>query len=151
MLLYSSAAALAGPNILMYLRSASEKSAINDLMKLVSPEKFQAAFGASMDSASELIASKTLTISKLMALVPPGTVDPSVHLYDTTMMAMAGIMTVAAISHSLVKPLTAEAANSILAGPQGKIIDVTASEVKTTTITATTNEVTGGDRVVKKN
>jgi MFS family permease len=35
MLLYSSAAALAGPNILMYLRSMSEKTAINDLLSKV--------------------------------------------------------------------------------------------------------------------
>lgn len=57
-------------------------------MVKIPPEAFEATFGASVDKANDLIASKTLTISKLMALAPPGTVDPTPYLYDTTMYTM---------------------------------------------------------------
>jgi hypothetical protein len=58
-----------------------------------------------MDKASELMAAKTLTISRLMAIAPPGTIDPTPHLYDTTMYTMGGLMAVAVIAHGLVRPL----------------------------------------------
>ena len=58
-----------------------------------------------MESAYELLASKTLTISKLLVLAPPGTLDPTPHLYDTTMYAMSALMATAVITHSLVRPM----------------------------------------------
>lgn len=114
MLLYSAAAALTGPNILIYLRSLAEKSAIEDLLKNISPEKFLQAFGAPMEQASELLAAKTLTISKLLVLAPPGTIDPTPHLYDDTMYGLGGLMAVAVLAHGMVKPI-----------PKKPIIDVT--------------------------
>jgi hypothetical protein len=58
-----------------------------------------------MESAYELLASKTLTISKLLVLAPPGTLDPTPHLYDTTMYALSGLMAMAVITHSMVRPM----------------------------------------------
>ena len=58
-----------------------------------------------MESAYELLASKTLTISKLLVLAPPGTIDPTPHLYDTTMYTLSGLMATAVIAHSLVRPI----------------------------------------------
>ncbi len=89
------------------LRSLSEKAAITNLLTQVSPEKFQATFGAPMEKASELLAAKTLSIGKLLALAPPGTIDPTPHLYDTTMYTMGGLMAAAVVSHALVKPIQA--------------------------------------------
>ena len=57
--------------------------------------------------AGELLAAKSLTISKLLVLAPPGTIDPTPHIYDTTMYGLAGLMAIAAISHSLVRPTVA--------------------------------------------
>jgi hypothetical protein len=37
-----------------------------------------------------------------MSIAPPGVVDPTPFLYDSTMYAMAGIMAVAAASHMAV-------------------------------------------------
>lgn len=70
----------------------------------VSVESFQTAFGVSIDQAQDLIASKTITIHKLLVLCPAGTADPTPHLYDTTMYAMGGLMALGVISHYLVKP-----------------------------------------------
>ncbi|CAM6000693.1 unnamed protein product [Sphagnum balticum] len=52
---------------------------------LVTPAQFEAAFGTSVERAADLIATKTLTINKLLVLAPPGTLDPTPHLYDSTM------------------------------------------------------------------
>jgi hypothetical protein len=115
--------------MLINLRSMSEKNVITDLISKVhpqkftyivlilivlshflqiSPENFQTAFGAPIEQASELLAAKTLSISKLMVLMPPGTVDPTPHIYDSTMYALGGLMTVAFVSHAMVRPLAAK-------------------------------------------
>lgn len=121
MLLWSSAAALAGPAMLLNLRSISEKAAIQDLLTKVSPEKFQATFGAPMEQAQDLLASKILSIGKLLALAPPGTLDPTPHLYDTTMYTLSGLMVASVIAHGLVKPMKV---------PSGPIIDVKGKTIK---------------------
>ncbi len=58
-----------------------------------------------MEQASQLLATKTLSISKLMLLAPPGTLDPTPHLYDTTMYTLAGLMATAVVAHALVQPM----------------------------------------------
>ena len=58
-----------------------------------------------MEQASQLLATKTLSISKLMILAPPGTLDPTPHLYDTTMYTLAGLMATAVVAHALVQPM----------------------------------------------
>ena len=58
-----------------------------------------------MDKANELLAAKTLSINKLLVLCPPGTIDPTPHLYDTTMYTLSGFMAIAVIAHGLVHPV----------------------------------------------
>lgn len=103
-LLWSTAAALAGPSLLLALRSRSEQAALEGLLQNVDPARFHGAFGAPLDRAQELIEAKSLTISRLMEIMPEGTPDPSPFVYDTTMYAMTGLMGVAALSHALVRP-----------------------------------------------
>ena len=71
---------ITGPSLLINLRSLSEKDTITKLLTQVSPEKFRSTFGAPMEKASGLLAAKTLSIGKLLALAPPGTLDPAPHL-----------------------------------------------------------------------
>jgi hypothetical protein len=67
------------------------------------------------------LAAKTLTISKVLALAPPGTIDPTPHIYDTTMYTLSGLMATAVVAHYLVKPIK-------LPNPTPEqIIDVTAT------------------------
>ena len=47
-----------------------------DLLTKVDPQVFTAKFGCGLDGAQSLVEAKTLTISKLMTIMPPGTVDP---------------------------------------------------------------------------
>ncbi len=106
--------------MLIKLRSISEKNVITDLLAQVSPEKFYTTFGAPIEQASELIAAKTLNISKLMVLMPPGTIDPTPHIYDSTMYALSGLMAVAFLSHAMVRPLN----HATLHSNRHKVIDV---------------------------
>ena len=197
MLLFSSCAALAGPYMLLTLRSIAEKAAITDLLTKVcmlelaplrflvsfgaslfiaviifvlftnhkftiaclsssrhllyqiSPEKFQATFGAPMDSAMEMLAAKSLSISKLLVLAPPGTIDPTPHLYDTTMYALSGLMAVAVVAHGLVRPLPV-----LPIPPAANVIDVQANSTTGSAPAAATEvvekeETKVGDRLVK--
>ena len=101
-----------------------------------------------MESAYELLASKTLTISKLLVLAPPGTLDPTPHLYDTTMYAMSGLMVTAVIAHSLVRPMKTVAPTVI---DVFAISAVATASVDVSTISAVAPDtVVGIDRTIKK-
>jgi hypothetical protein len=52
-----------------------------------------------------LIDAKTITIARLMELVPPGTIDPTPFLYDSSCYAAASLMGISLLSNLLIKPL----------------------------------------------
>jgi hypothetical protein len=105
MLLASSAAAICGPSLLLWLRGSSELAAIRELLTKVDPVQFQKVFGAPISEASQLIEAKTLSIAKLMSIAPTGTIDPTPFIYNSTMYAMAGLLAIAVLSHSSLKPV----------------------------------------------
>ncbi|WP_120495877.1 OFA family MFS transporter [Kiloniella sp. EL199] len=98
-----STAGVLGPFAITYLRQLSLDNALIDLAGKVDPAAFQAKFGASMDKLQELIAAKTVTITKLMEIAPEGTVDPTPSLYNTTMYAMAALLVIAFFANLGVK------------------------------------------------
>lgn len=104
-LTFAAAATIAGPSLLLNLGKMAESKAIADLLSKVDPIKFTEKFGVGISEAPSLVEAKTLTISKLMAIMPPGTVDPSPFLYNDTMYTMAGLVTCASILHFMVKPV----------------------------------------------
>ncbi len=69
------------------------------------PDKFRSLFGADLSQAQSLIEAKTLTISKLMTIMPQGTLDPSPFIYNNTMYTMAGLVSVGAALHFMVTPV----------------------------------------------
>ena len=90
-----STAGVLGPFAITYLRQQSLEDALHSLAAKVDPAVFQQTFGAGIDQLQTLIAAKTVTIGKLMAIAPPGTVDPTPSLYNTTMYAMAALLVIA--------------------------------------------------------
>lgn len=105
MLLFASGAAVTGPALISSMRSSAEAAALGDLVSKVPPAAFEEAFQAPMEALPELISSKMVTINKVLALCPPGTIDPTPHLYDSTMHALGGLMVAGAVSHAFVKPI----------------------------------------------
>jgi len=104
-LLAATVSTILGPGLLLNLRKMAETEALTDLLSKVDPVAFSSKFGADISSAQTLIEAKTLTISKLMTIMPEGTVDPSPFLYNTTMYTMAGLVGVGAMLHFLVRPV----------------------------------------------
>lgn len=94
-----------GPLAITSLREISVKNAINDLVEKIDPAAFQTKFGAGIEQLDQLVAAKTVTISKLMEIAPTGTVDPTSSLYNTTMYLMAAILFVALVSNALMRPV----------------------------------------------
>lgn len=124
MLAFSSLASICGPSMILKLRSMAEEKAIFDLLTKVAPAQFEATFGAPIERASELLAAKTINISKLLALCPPGTIDPTPHLYDVPMYTLSALAATAFMAHYMVKPYTPPEL------PAKTVIDVAAKETE---------------------
>ena len=105
------ASAVAGPMGLAYLRSSAQSNAMDDLLQTIEihdASALERSFGCSINDRAtidKLIDAKTLTIEKLMEIAPPGTVDPTPFLYDTTCHVAAGLMSVAFLSNLAIRPL----------------------------------------------
>jgi len=104
-LLAATVSTIMGPGLLLNLRKMAESDALTDLLSKVDPVAFASKFGADISTAPTLIEAKTLTISKLMTIMPDGTIDPSPFLYNNTMYTMAGLVSVGAMLHFMVKPV----------------------------------------------
>ncbi|HEX4131909.1 MAG TPA: OFA family MFS transporter [Pirellulales bacterium] len=102
-----STAGVLGPLAITSLRDHAVGRAIHGLSATIPPDKFTAEFGASPSQLPQLIAAKSVTIAKLLALSPPETPDPYCTLYNTTMYLMAGLLAVALVANALVRPVAA--------------------------------------------
>ncbi|WP_343561919.1 OFA family MFS transporter [Kiloniella sp. b19] len=98
-------AGVLGPFAITYLRQLSVTNAIDDLSAKVDPAVFAQTFGAPIAQLDQLVAAKTVTIAKLMEIVPAGTADPTSGLYNTTMYAMAALLVIAFFANLLVRPV----------------------------------------------
>ncbi len=100
-----STAGVLGPLAITTLRENAVGKAINNLLEKADPAVFKQTFGAGIGQLNELIAAKTVTISKLMEIMPEETVDPTPSLYNTTMYLMAVLLVIALISNALMHPV----------------------------------------------
>ena len=103
-----STAGVLGPLAITSLRESSIARAIRDLVGTIDPQAFQAAFGAGLDQLDVLIEQRTVTIAKLMEIAPPGTVDPTSGVYNTTMYLMAALLAIALVSNATMRPVDAK-------------------------------------------
>ncbi|TWD53480.1 MFS transporter [Agrobacterium vitis] len=101
-----STAGVLGPLAITQLRDLSISKSIHALAAKVDPAAFQQKFGATIDQLDQLVAAKSVTISRLMEIAPAGTVDPTPSVYNTTMYAMAGLLVIGLIANALVRPVS---------------------------------------------
>jgi hypothetical protein len=118
------ASAIVGPMGLGYMRSYSISNAIEDLLNKIevsdssissgssaaaaTTTKFEQTFGCTIqdtDTIQRLIDAKTITIGRLIELMPEGTVDPTPFIYDTTCYAAAGLMGIGLLANLAIRPL----------------------------------------------
>lgn len=103
-----STAGVLGPMALAALREQSLGHALRDLAGRADADLFLKKFGAPLSELPALIKSKTVTISQLLEVCPPGTSDPSSTLYNSTMYLMAGLLAIAAIANACIRPVDAK-------------------------------------------
>ena len=102
-----STAGVIGPLAITSLRASARDDAIASLTKVVDPTTFEATFGEPLSRIDELVAAKTVTVAKLVEIAPPGTVDPTATMYNSTMYLMAGLLVVALVANLAVRPVDA--------------------------------------------
>jgi MFS family permease len=100
-----STAGVLGPLAITSLRESAIRKAVEDLADRIDPAVFAQTFGAGRDQLGVLVENQTVTIAKLMEIAPPGTVDPTSSLYNTTMYLMALLLAVALVSNALMRPV----------------------------------------------
>eukprot|EP00928_Gymnodinium_smaydae_P030579 TRINITY_DN22700_c0_g1_i3.p1 TRINITY_DN22700_c0_g1~~TRINITY_DN22700_c0_g1_i3.p1 ORF type:complete len:670 (+),score=55.06 TRINITY_DN22700_c0_g1_i3:37-2046(+) len=98
-----SAAGLLGPLAITQLRARAEQQAATVLAEQLGAERFAAAFQAPIGELDALLASKAVTVQRLLELLPAGTVDPTPYMYNEVMMCMAGLQLLAIYSNSRIK------------------------------------------------
>ena len=103
-----STAGVLGPLAITSLRDSASTSAINSLSATVDPTVFQVTFGAKIEQLQQLVDQNTVTIAKLMEIAPPGTIDPTSSLYNTTMYLMAVLLGIALFANAFMKPVNAK-------------------------------------------
>ena len=100
-----STAGVLGPLAITSLRQHSVNEAIDDLMTTIDPAAFAEQFGAPVSQLELLVEQRTVTIANLMEIAPPGTVDPTSGLYNSTMVLMAALLGIALVSNALMRPV----------------------------------------------
>jgi MFS family permease len=100
-----STAGVLGPLAITSLRQNSVTNAINDLASTIDPARFVEHFDAPLSQLDELVAQNSVTIARLMEIVPEGTTDPTSSLYNSTMVLMAALLGLALVSNALMKPV----------------------------------------------
>ena len=103
-----STAGVLGPLAITSLRESAIARAIENLASQVNPVAFQAQFGAGLEQLDQLVAAQTVTIARLMEIVPEETVDPTPSLYNRTMYLMAAMLAVGLVTNYLMKPVNAK-------------------------------------------
>jgi len=95
--------AIVSPNVLTMLRGHSTRQAIESLAAITPPATFEKSFKAPISELPALVEAKTVTIARLMEIAPPGTLDPTPFLYDTTFYTISGVLAAAAVSNALIR------------------------------------------------
>jgi MFS family permease len=105
MLTSSAVASVAGPMAITYQREKASDRAIEELVELVDEDTFRAVFQVGKEQSPALLQNKLLSIDGLMQIAPPDTVDPTPFLYNDSMYAAAGLLSVATVVNFMIRPV----------------------------------------------
>lgn len=108
-------AAYLGPQVVSHLRQSSTEAAIAELASKVDDAAFAEAFGAGKGALEVLVKQKTVSLAKLLDLLPPAVQDPTPFVYDRAMLFFAGCQVLACCTNFMLTPVVAAAP----AGHQG--------------------------------
>ena len=98
-------ASFLGPYIATHLRESSLHDAIRDLSMRIDDVSFTAAFGAGKEQLELLISQKTVTIARLLEMLPANTSDPTIYIYDNAIYAFVTLQCLAFVMNTMLKPV----------------------------------------------
>jgi len=101
-------AAFIGPQIVAQSRQSSSEKAIFQLAEQVDDAVFHHAFGAGKETLPILIQNKSISIARLMEMLPSSVQDPTPFLYDNAMIICGGLNCLALAANLLTVPLDRE-------------------------------------------
>lgn len=99
-----SAAGILGPMAITQLRARAQNRAAAELAAQIGDEQFRAAFHAPIGDLDTLLASKAVTLQRLLEIAPAGTMDPTPYIYNEVMFMMAGLQALAIVTNSRIHP-----------------------------------------------
>ena len=72
------------------------------------PDAFQVAFGAPISNLDALVQANTVTITRLVDILPEGTVDPTPCLYNPALYVCAACLGAGVLFNSAIQPISAK-------------------------------------------
>jgi hypothetical protein len=90
-----------GPKLVAVASERATERAARALAESADPVAFEACFKAPLERFDELLSAKTVTLSRLLEICPPGTPDPGPFVFHDAMFAAAGLTGVALVINRL--------------------------------------------------
>lgn len=106
-----SVAGVVAPQAVAGLRERSAHRACLELSSVIDPVVFEDKFGAPVTQLEMLMASKSVTLSRLVELLPPNVQDPTPYLHNDSLTASASLLAVGFIANRLIVPVKPEMFN----------------------------------------
>jgi len=97
-----SVAGIVGPQTVAALRERATICGCKELTAVIEPAVFEAKFGAPAADLEMLIGTKTVTLKRLVELMPPGMQDPTPFLYNETFYTSASLLVVGFTANKLI-------------------------------------------------
>jgi len=85
------------------LRERASHRACTEVATSIDPAVFQAKFGAPVADLELLMAAKSVTLPRLVALMPPGMQDPTPFLYNESLYTSASLLVVGSVANHMIR------------------------------------------------
>lgn len=105
MMIASALSGLTGPIIFSKIHHMQENKAIIDLANKCDTNSFVEKFGGSIQNLNEMMDANIVSISRLLEICPPGTIDPTPFLYDPAFKIMGCALGVGALANFAITPV----------------------------------------------
>lgn len=98
-----SLAGIAGPQTMATLRERASGKACRELTEAIEPAVFESTFGAPASDLEVLLATKTVTLKRLVELMPPGMQDPTPFLYNESLYTSASLLVIGFSANHMIR------------------------------------------------
>merc|ERR1719502_950361 len=98
-----SLAGIMGPQTMAGLREKASGRACRELTDAIEPAVFESKFGAPSTQLDVLMSTKTVTLKRLVEIMPPGMQDPTPFLYNESLYTSAGLLVIGFSANHMIR------------------------------------------------